>query len=75
MASGRRHLPGGERRTLLWWVDPEAATATEILELPSAGDTSYAGMVLHEGLLWISYYSTHEDKTSVYLAKVVLPAA
>ena len=74
VASGRRHLPGGERRTLLWWVDPEAATATEILELPSAGDTSYAGMVLHQGLLWISYYSTHEDKTSIYLAKVVLPA-
>ncbi len=75
VASGRQHRSDGERRTLLWWVDPEAATATEILELPSGGDTSYAGMVLHEGLLWISYYSTHEDKTSIYLAKVTLPAA
>ncbi len=74
VASGRQHLPDGERRDpVLWWVDPEAATATEILELPSGGDTSYAGMVLYKGLLWISYYSSHEDKTSIYLAKVALP--
>ncbi len=73
VASGRQHRADGERRTLLWWIDAEAATATEILELPSGGDTSYAGMVLYEGLLWISYYSSHEDKTSIYLAKVALP--
>jgi hypothetical protein len=35
-------------------------------------DTSYAGMVLHQGLLWISYYSSHEEKTCIYLAKVRL---
>jgi hypothetical protein len=44
-----------------------------VLELPSGGDTSYAGMVWHEGLLWISYYSSHEGKSSIYLAKVQLP--
>ena len=43
---------------------------TEALELPSGGDTSYAGMVWHDGLLWIAYYSSHEEKTSIYLAKV-----
>ena len=36
----------------------------------TGGDTSYAGMVLHDNVLWISYYSSHEDKTCVYLAKV-----
>ena len=42
------------------------------LELPSGGDCSYPGMVWHEGLLWMSYYSSHEGKTSIYLAKVRL---
>jgi hypothetical protein len=42
------------------------------LILPSAGDTSYPGMVFQNGLLWISYYSSHEEKTSIYLAKVQL---
>jgi hypothetical protein len=41
-----------------------------ILELPSGGDCSYPGMVVHEGKLVVSYYSSHEGKTSVYLAKV-----
>ena len=42
-----------------------------VLELPSGGDTSYPGMVMHQGLLWMSYYSSHEaHKTSIYLAKI-----
>lgn len=41
-----------------------------VLTLPSGGDCSYAGMVWHEDLLWISYYSSHEGKTSIYLATV-----
>jgi len=49
---------------------PDAGTLNEALKLPSGGDTSYAGLVWHEGLLWISYYSSHEGKTSIYLAKV-----
>jgi hypothetical protein len=57
-------------RTSLLWLDGAEATLTEAVELPSAGDTSYAGMVWHEDLLWVSYYSTHEQKTSIYLAKV-----
>jgi len=43
------------------------------LTLPSGGDTSYAGMVWHDGLLWISYYASHEERPSIYLAKVRLP--
>jgi hypothetical protein len=40
------------------------------LALPSGGDCSYAGMVWHDDLLWISYYSSHEGKTSIYLATI-----
>ncbi len=57
-------------RTSLCWIDPQAGRLTEALALPSGGDTSYAGLVWHDGLLWVSYYSTHEGKTNIYLAKV-----
>lgn len=67
----RRYADSHEAtRTLLYWLDPEEGTLEEALELPSGGDTSYAGLVWHDDLLWISYYSTHEVKTNVYLAKV-----
>jgi hypothetical protein len=45
----------------------------EALALPSSGDTSYARLVFHQGFLLVSYYSSHEGKASIYLAKVKLP--
>ena len=45
---------------------------TPLVTLPSGGDTSYSGFVWHEGLLWTSYYSSHEGKASIYLAKIRL---
>jgi hypothetical protein len=65
-------LSDGGARTSLCWLDPEAGTLSEFLKLPSGGDTSYAGLVWHDGFLWVSYYSSHEGKTSIYLAKVRL---
>jgi hypothetical protein len=67
-------LYGGKVRTSLAWIDPDAGKLTEFLKLPSGGDSSYAGLVWHEDLLWVSYYSSHEGKTSIYLAKVKVPA-
>jgi hypothetical protein len=66
-----RLLDGGAR-TSLCWLDAAAGTLTEFLKLPSGGDTSYAGLVWHDDFLWVSYYSSHEGKTSIYLAKVRL---
>jgi hypothetical protein len=43
-----------------------------IMRFPSGGDTSYSGMVICNGFLWVSYYSGHEGKTSIYLAKIPL---
>lgn len=43
---------------------------TPKLRLPSGGDSSYPGFVWHDGLLWTLYYSSHEGKTSIYLAKI-----
>lgn len=39
---------------------------------PSGGDCSYPGMVYEEPYLWVSYYSSHESNTAVYLAKILL---
>jgi hypothetical protein len=71
VAAGRRY--DGTVRTSLGWLDPLAGTLSEFLALPSNGDTSYPGLVWHDGLLWVSYYASHEGKTSIYLAKVKLP--
>lgn len=65
-------LYDGRQRTALCWLDPESGKLTEFLELPSGGDTGYPGLVFHDGLLWVSYYSSHEGKTSLYIAKVAL---
>ena len=61
-------------RTALCWLDPERGTLTEALGLPSGGDCSYAGMVWRQDRLWVSYYSSHEAKTSIYFAEVAVEA-
>lgn len=53
-------------------LDVASKQLQPILSLPSGGDTSYPGLVYRDGILWVSYYSSHEGKTSVYLAKVRL---
>jgi hypothetical protein len=65
-------LYDGTVRTSLAWVDAASGKLTECLKLPSGGDCSYPGLAWHAGLLWVSYYSSHETKTSIYLAKVKL---
>ncbi|MCC7377116.1 MAG: exo-alpha-sialidase [Verrucomicrobiales bacterium] len=70
---GAVRLYDNKVRTSLVWVDADAGKITEMLALPSGGDTSYPGLAWHRGLLWVSYYSSHEGKTAIYLAKVRLP--
>ena len=43
-----------------------------IMEFPSSGDTGYPGMVIDHNMLLVSYYSSHEGKASIYLAKIPL---
>ena len=38
----------------------------------AGGDTSYPGLVFFRGVLWVSYYASHEGKTNIYLAKIRL---
>jgi hypothetical protein len=67
-AAGRSY-PGGAK-TVLARLSRDGYEPA--LTLPSGGDTSYPGLVWHDGLLWVSYYSSHEGKSSIYLAKVQL---
>ncbi len=67
-----RSYPGGAK-TVLARMTRESYEP--VLTLPSGGDTSYPGLVWHDGLLWISYYSSHEGRAAIYLAKVKVPLA
>jgi len=66
-------LYDGHVRTSLAWIDPAQGTLTECGKLPSGGDTSYPGLVWRDGQVWISYYSSHEGRTSIYLAQWTPP--
>ncbi|MCA1931226.1 exo-alpha-sialidase [Rheinheimera sp.] len=55
-------------RTSLVTLDPCKGDLRELISLPSGGDTSYAGMVLHGNELLISYYSSHQGRCSIYTA-------
>ena len=65
-ASARRY--GEKRTTVLARMTRDSYQP--VLTLPGGGDCSYPGMVWHDNLLWMSYYSSHEGKTSIYLAKI-----
>ena len=69
MWGGSRYY-GEKPTTVLARMTP--SSYEPVLTLPSGGDTSYPGFVFHDNLLWMSYYSSHEGKTSVYLAKIRL---
>lgn len=71
-AAGRSY-PGGAK-TVLARMSPDGMYQP-VLTLPSRGDTSYPGMVWYQGRLWVSYYSSHEGKTSIYLAQIRVPLA
>lgn len=66
-------LYDGAVRTSICQVDAGAGKIRELVKLPSGGDCSYPGLVWHQGELWVSYYSSHEGRTMVYVARVGLP--
>jgi len=60
-------------RTAVGWIDPVTGRFSEALRIPSGGDNAYASLVFHDSLVWMTYYSSHEGKTAIYLAKLRLP--
>lgn len=68
IAAGRMHQGGSH--TALTYIDVKNGTMTKLTKLPSGRDTSYPGLLWHNDILYVSYYSGHEGKTSIYIAKV-----
>jgi len=68
--AGKPDAKGGAR-TIVAELRPDGGL-TRLVTLPSEGDTSYPGLVWYEGKLAVSYYSSHEGKTSIYFAVVKL---
>ena len=73
IGSGRILKP--RTHTALFTLDVAAGKMGPRLKLPSAGDTSYPGLLWHDDVLWVSYYASHEGKTSIYLARVKVAVA
>lgn len=67
--AGGRNYEGGPKTVLARMTRD---TIEPVLTLPSGGDNSYPGLVWHDDRLWMSYYSSHEGKTSIYLAQIEL---
>ena len=63
---------GNKNWTELGLINIQKASYEPAIRLPSGGDTSYAGLVWRDMKLWISYYSSHEGKTSIYLSKAII---
>ncbi|MBQ8046973.1 MAG: hypothetical protein IJ196_03505 [Prevotella sp.] len=64
------HIPG-HPTTSVYTGDAATGRVSQQFVLPSAGDTSYPGMLVERNELWISYYSCHETEwPSIYLARI-----
>ncbi len=69
-AAGRVYPGGAKTAVARMTADGEYEP---VLTLTSGGDTSYPGLVWHENQLWMSYYSSHEGKSAIYLARLNMP--
>ncbi|RAJ94514.1 hypothetical protein LX87_04401 [Larkinella arboricola] len=68
---GTRFHEGKQASTALHLLDLKG-NIKKTIKLPSNGDSSYPGLVLEKDKLLVTYYSSHEGKSSIYFAKVPL---
>ena len=59
------------KRTALYEVTEESLC--HLTDLPSAGDTSYAGVVLRDGFAYIDYYTSAIDRDYPWMIGMFLP--
>jgi len=59
------------KRTSIFRVEPERLV--RLSDLPSAGDTAYAGAVLRDGSLLVDYYTSRVDRDYPWLLGMFLP--
>jgi hypothetical protein len=59
------------KRTAVFRVEPDRLV--HLSDLPSAGDTSYAGVVLRDHHVWAEYYTSRIDRDYPWLLGMFLP--
>lgn len=67
-----RSSRAGQLQTCLYNVDRKTFKLSYILTLPSKGDNSYGGVAVTKTDLFVSYYSTDNSKTAIFVAKIPL---
>ena len=72
LAAGRDYRPDGTV-TAIDFLDPASGAWPARVALPSGGDTSYPGLVEHDGSLWMSYYASEGGRSTIRFAKVAVP--
>ena len=70
LIAGFRVLTEDSAKMVLAEINTSLNQFNILLELPSSGDCSYPGMLLKNGHLYISYYSSHEKGTQIYFAVI-----
>jgi hypothetical protein len=70
MVAAGRSISNKSAHTFVGWMTTNSVTPE--ITLPSGGDCSYPGMVWHDNKLWLTYYSSHEGQTSIYLAQIAV---
>lgn len=71
MIAGGRWYVHGDPASAKTAIGPMTLTSYQPeLVLPSGGDSSYPGFAFHNNRLWTLYYSSHEGKAAIYLAKI-----
>ena len=73
LAGTRIHNPDGKggRTTGLAWMTRDTLTPFIHFETVRR-DTGYPGLVWKDGKLWVSYYSEHDGRSSIYIASLPL---
>jgi hypothetical protein len=61
------------KRTSIFLVEPDRLT--RLTDLPSAGDTSYAGVVMQEDDLYVSYYTSRVEVDPVWIQGMFRPSS
>jgi hypothetical protein len=58
------------KRTALYRVEPERLV--RLSDLPSSADTSYAGVAVRDGFLWVDWYTSRTDRDWPWLFGMAL---
>ena len=62
-----------QKRTALFLVKENAEGLIHLTDLPSCGDTSYAGVAIADGKVFISYYTNDPRRDYPWLLGMLLP--